>query len=95
MRHRRWALLLAELCLTGTAWAQDKSFDVPASDAVHAIPEFARYSSTPIIIDDPAIAERTVTGLFSANNPVGFAQAVATSMNLTVDVESSGVRLSR
>jgi transmembrane sensor len=60
-----------------------------------AAEEFARYSSTRIIVNDPEIAERTVTGLFSANNPVGFARAVATSMNLKVDVDSSGVRLSR
>jgi len=60
-----------------------------------AAEEFARYSNTRIIIDDPSIADRTVTGLFSANNPVGFARAVATSMNLTVDIDSNGVRLSR
>jgi len=60
-----------------------------------AAEEFARYSNTRIIIDDPSIADRTVTGLFSANNPLGFARAVATSMNLSVDVELGTVRLSR
>jgi transmembrane sensor len=56
--------------------------------------EFARYNKIQIIIEDPSIADRTVTGLFSANNPVGFARAVATSMSLKVDVDSNGVRLS-
>jgi transmembrane sensor len=59
-----------------------------------AAAEFARYSKTPIVIEDPSIADRTVTGLFSANNPVGFARAVATSMNLKVEVDSNRVRLS-
>jgi transmembrane sensor len=60
-----------------------------------AAEEFSRYSSTAIIIDDPSLADQTVTGLFSANNPVGFAKAVATSMNLKVDVEGNAVRLTR
>jgi transmembrane sensor len=60
-----------------------------------AAEEFARYSSTAIIIDDLSLADQTVTGLFSANNPVGFARAVATSMNLKVDVEGNAVRLTR
>jgi transmembrane sensor len=60
-----------------------------------AAEEFARYSSTSIVIDDPSLADQTVTGLFSANNPVGFARAVATSMNLKVDVEGNAVRLTR
>ncbi len=60
-----------------------------------AAAEFGRYSSTAIIIDDPSIADRTVTGLFAANNPVGFARAVATSMSLEVEVDTNAVRLSR
>jgi iron complex outermembrane recepter protein len=45
----RFVLLLAGVCLTHTAWAQEKSFDVPASDAVHAIPEFARQAGLQIV----------------------------------------------
>ena len=60
-----------------------------------AAQEFSRYSSTAIIIDDPSLADETVTGLFSANNPIGFAKAVATSMNLKVDLEGNAVRLTR
>jgi len=60
-----------------------------------AAAEFARYSRVPIIIDDPAITERTVTGLFAANNPVGFARAVATSMSLKAEAGPNGVRLTR
>jgi iron complex outermembrane recepter protein len=45
----RVALLLAAVCMTHTVWAQEKSFDVPASDAVHAIPEFARQAGLQIV----------------------------------------------
>jgi transmembrane sensor len=60
-----------------------------------AAAEFARYSPTRIVIEDPALADRTVTGLFSANNPVGFAHAVAVSMGLTVSIEADTIRLQR
>jgi len=49
--------------------------------------EFSRYSDTRIVIDDPAIAELTVSGRFAADDPIGFARAVATSMSLRVTVE--------
>jgi transmembrane sensor len=76
------------------AWQQGMiSFDgVPLREAAA---EFQRYGGTRILIDDPEIANRTVTGLFSATNPVGFARAVANSMDLKAQVEDGGVRLSR
>jgi len=55
--------------------------------------EFARYNSIRIVIEDPEVAGRTVTGLFSANNPIGFAQAVASSMDLKAEVASDSVRI--
>jgi transmembrane sensor len=60
-----------------------------------AAKEFARYGGVRIRIDDPAIADRTVTGLFLANNPAGFARAVATSMNLQISERGDEVSLSR
>lgn len=57
--------------------------------------EFARYSNTRIIIDDPDVASRTVTGLFVANDPVGFAKAVAASLDLDADVGQNEVRLAQ
>lgn len=58
-----------------------------------AAAEFARYSDMRIVIDDPAVADRTVTGLFAANNPMGFAQAIGTSMSLAVRAEGKAVHL--
>lgn len=60
-----------------------------------AAAQFSRYSETRIAIDDPAIAAEQVTGLFQANDPVGFAQAVASSFGLHADVGAGEVRLRR
>jgi transmembrane sensor len=49
-----------------------------------AVREFERYSPIRIIIDDPAVALKTVTGTYSANDPAGFAKAVAAFMDLQV-----------
>lgn len=61
----------------------------------NAAQEFSRYSNTKIVINDPAVAKRTVTGLFVANDPVGFAKAVATSLDLKAEVGESQVTLMR
>lgn len=60
-----------------------------------AAAQFSRYSETRIAIDDPAIAAEEITGLFQANDPVGFAQAVASSFGLRAQVGAGEVRLSR
>ena len=60
-----------------------------------AVRDFQRYSDTRIVIDDPAIAHEEVTGLFQANDPVGFAQAVAVSFGWHAEVGENQVRLSR
>jgi transmembrane sensor len=60
-----------------------------------AAAEFARYSDTRIVIDDPAIAREEITGLFQANDPVGFARAVAVSLDLNAVVGAGEVRLTR
>jgi transmembrane sensor len=60
-----------------------------------AASEFARYSDIHIRIDDPDIGARTVTGLFVSNDPVGFAKAVALSLNLKADIGENSVRLSK
>ena len=60
-----------------------------------AAQEFARYSDVRIIIDDPAVSKLTVVGLFSANNPVEFADAVAAVLNLQAQETAAGVMLYR
>jgi transmembrane sensor len=60
-----------------------------------AAAQFARYSDVRIVIGDSALAEERITGLFLANDPVGFSRAVAISLGLEVEVASSEVRLLR
>jgi transmembrane sensor len=60
-----------------------------------AAEEFSRYSDTQITVDDPIVANETITGLFSANNPAGFAHAVALSLNLNTRTDGNKIHLSR
>ena len=66
--------------------------DVPLKQAAD---EFARYSDTRIAFADPAIGNETVTGLFAANNPIGFAKSVALSLDLKADPHAGDVVLRR
>jgi transmembrane sensor len=54
--------------------------------------EFARYSEVRIIVD-PSVSNRTVTGLFASNDPVGFAKAAASVLKLQMEVKGSEVRI--
>lgn len=56
--------------------------------------EFARYSDTKIAVD-PAVANHTITGMFPANDPAGFAKVAATVLNLHVEVEANEVWIVR
>lgn len=58
-----------------------------------AAAEFARYSDTRIRIDDPAVAERKVVGLFVATDPRGFARAAAVGLGLEAEEVPDGIRL--
>jgi len=60
-----------------------------------AAAEFDRYSDTRIVIADPVLAQEEIAGLFKANDPVGFAQTVATSLSARVTITENEVRLTR
>jgi transmembrane sensor len=57
-----------------------------------AAEEFARYSDVRIIVD-PAVADRTVTGLFVSSDPIGFAKAAASVLKLRLHVKGREVRI--
>ena len=57
-----------------------------------AASEFARYSRVRIVVD-PGVSEKTITGLFATNDPVGFAKAAAGVLKLQVEVRGSEVRI--
>ncbi|MEI9887587.1 MAG: FecR domain-containing protein [Rhizomicrobium sp.] len=54
---------------------------------------FARYSETRIVIDDPAIAAKTITGLYVSNDPVGFSRAVALSLDVRSELRGNEVHI--
>jgi transmembrane sensor len=60
-----------------------------------AATEFARYSDTRIVIDDPALAREEIAGLFKATDPIGFAQTIALSLNAHARIGEGEVRLTR
>jgi transmembrane sensor len=59
-----------------------------------AAEEFARYSSTRIIVE-PSVAGQTVTGAFAANDPVGFARAATGALDLRMEVRHGEVWIGR
>ena len=58
-----------------------------------AVREFDRYSPLRIVIEDPSIASRTVTGSYVASDPAGFAQAVAVFMDLQLETVGAKIYL--
>jgi transmembrane sensor len=76
------------------AW-QDGRIELKGETLAEAVTEFARYSDTKIVIDDPRLAKEEIAGLFNANNPVGFAQTVAVSLNARTRIEEDVVHISR
>lgn len=75
------------------AWREGRlAFDNETlGDAARA---FARYSAVEIHVA-PDLENQTVTGLFVSTDPVGFARAVAISLNLQMDATDQEVRLHR
>jgi transmembrane sensor len=76
------------------AW-QDGQIAFEGETLAQAAVEFARYSDTRIVIDDPALAREEIAGLFKATDPVGFAQKIAISWNARVRVGEGEVHLTR
>ncbi|MDR3526346.1 MAG: FecR domain-containing protein [Rhizomicrobium sp.] len=60
-----------------------------------AVRRLRRYSDMHIVIDNPAVATQTVTGMFLATDPATFAHAVAASLNLNTEENKSEIRLTR
>lgn len=54
---------------------------VPLADALQ---RFARYSAVRIEVKEPWIAEQRIVGMYASSDPVGFAEAVARGLDLTM-----------
>jgi len=59
-----------------------------------AAAQFARYNDERIVIADPALAQETITGLFVANDPRGFAEAVAQSLGVVTRIDGNSILIS-
>lgn len=66
--------------------------DAPLQQAAD---QFARYSEMHIAFAEPAIGRETVTGLFAANDPAGFARSVALGLDLKADISGGTIVLRR
>ena len=66
--------------------------DAPLSQA---IAQFARYDDTTIRLSDPGLGEETITGLYSAHDPRGFARSAAMSLGMSFSERPGEVTLSR
>lgn len=76
------------------AWRQGRiAFE--GQPLAEAAAEFSRYSDTRIVIEDPRLAREEISGMFQANDPVGFGRAVAEALGTRVEVTENQVRLFR
>ena len=58
-----------------------------------AVAEFARYGGPPIVIADPTLSRRTISGWFPARDPVAFATAAAAVFDAQVAVRADRIVL--
>lgn len=56
-----------------------------------AVQTFARYSERPIVIRDPALARETISGMFAADDPAGFARAIGTAFGVEVRIDTDRI----
>ncbi|MBH0112089.1 FecR domain-containing protein [Novosphingobium sp. YJ-S2-02] len=66
-----------------TVWRSGK-IAFSGDSLYHAAAEFARYNTTRIVVDDAAVGDLKITGLFDSNDPARFAEAVAGMFALEV-----------
>lgn len=76
------------------AWREGKlAFE--GETLAEAAQSFARYSDVRIEIRDPGLAREPVTGLFAANDPVGFSRATARVFDARAERQGDAVVLTR
>jgi transmembrane sensor len=75
------------------AWREGK-LSFAGETLVEASQRFARYSAVRIVVDS-SLADERITGLFAANDPRGFAKAVAVSLHARYEENETEIRLIR
>ncbi|WP_454713984.1 FecR family protein [Caulobacter segnis] len=90
----RPSLIPPQIVTRELAWREGKlAFE--GQTLGEAAAEFARYSDTHIQIRDAELAREPVTGLFAANDPVGFSRAIARVFDARLEQGSDTVVLTR
>ncbi|MBO9710297.1 MAG: FecR domain-containing protein [Caulobacter sp.] len=83
-----------EIITRELAWREGKlAFEGETLQA--AAEAFGRYSDTRIRIRDPNLAREPVSGLFAANDPVGFSRAIAHVFDARLEQDGDNVILTR
>ncbi len=78
----------------GLAW-RDGQLAFEGESLAQAAAEFARYSPHRLVITDPELAGRHISGLFATTDPDGFARAAALSLGARVKTTQDGIVLYR
>lgn len=87
-------VLSADAVVRTLAW-RDGMLAFEGETLEAAARRFDRYARLRIEIDDPALARQPVAGLFAANDPRGFATAVAASLEARVTLTGGVIHLRR
>lgn len=87
-------LITPEIVTRELSWREGKlAFE--GETLKQAAETFARYSDIRIHIRDPQLAREPVTGLFAANDPVGFSRAIARVFDAKLEQQGDDVILTR
>jgi transmembrane sensor len=87
-------LLAPDVVARELAW-RDGKLAFEGETLKQAADAFARYSGTRIEIRDADLAREPVTGLFAANDPVGFSRAIARVFDARLEQDGDNVVLTR
>lgn len=87
-------ILSADDVQRGLEWREGRIV-FEGSSLPDAARRFARYSAVRVVIDGADLRKEEISGSYQANDPVGFAKAVALALNARVDVAADQVILSR
>jgi len=86
--------MTSEVLARGLAW-RDGQLDFEGETLAQAAAEFARYSRQKLIVADPDLGRRHISGLFAATDPEGFARAAALSLGASVKTVKDSIVLYR
>ncbi|HET6523519.1 FecR family protein [Sphingopyxis sp.] len=73
-----------------TGWSEHRAIRLD-----RLVEEANRYAARPIVIDDPALASREISGRFHIADADGFARRIAQLLDLELDRRDDGIRLRR